>query len=650
MMQIADEPYDLDRVYDITRGSTPFIAPYDRLGRYGSSEAINNQGVQIYDNRNPLIDAANGNRRSTTDVLTANAFLQISFSKDLSFNATWSSIGRWNMIDRYNTPGFGYTDSGIETITKNYNREGLEMIRNFDDISMRNNLYTTLNYNKTFAGIHDISAIAGIQMEEYNKNNVRARRSNPPKPGLSMVDAGTSGIQGEGTWQGLRLFSYFGRINYALLQKYLFEVNFRADASSRFKDGNRWGYFPGFSVGWRLSEETFIKDMGIFSNLKLRASWGQLGNQNIEGYWPYLEEIAQNNILSYTYGGTFVPGAAVTAMVDPTISWETATTLDFGLDMGFFDNRLNIEADYFFKKTTGILVQLPMPLILGGLTAPWENIGEMENKGIEFTINYDNKPANKDRFGYSLGLNFTYIDNKVTKFRKDAPDQLRLIREGYSYRTLYGYKAIGIYQSDDEGKSHMHSNSPVPKAGNLKFEDVNGDGKLDFQDKQELGNSIPKVTMGANANFSYKNFDLNLLFQGLMLGNLFTRNPYTTLDYENQSISSKWRRAWTPENPNTDIPALRFNSSWDNSDNSFWVHRSDFVKLKNIQLGYQAPQPIASKLGMNRLYVYINAQNVFTLMMFKGYEGFDPERPYDGAGENVYPVARVVSFGLNLTF
>ena len=650
MRRISNEPFDLDRTFDILRGSTPFIAPYDRLGRWGSSEAINDQGVQIYDNRNPLIDAGNGNRQRTDNTVMADAIIRIIFTNDLILNTTWSSSGRWSMIDRYNTPGFGYTDSGMETITKNYNREGLMMIRNFNTISWTNNVYSTLNFNKKFAGAHDVSVVAGFQLEDFSNKNVFAQRTEPAKPGLTQVDAGTSGIQGEGTMTALRMFSYFGRINYALHNKYLFEANFRADASSRFREGNRWGYFPGFSIGWRLSEENFIKDLGIFSNLKLRASWGQLGNQNISGYWPYLEEFAQNFTLSYSYGGSLSPGAAVTAMVDPNITWETSTTTDIGIDIGLLNNKLTIEADYFDKTTSNILVQLPIPRLLGGKTAAFENVGEMLNRGIELTINYDNKQQNRDRFGYNIGLNFTYIHNEVTKFRKDAPDQLRLIREGYSFRTLYGFKAIGIYQSDEEAKNHMHSNSFTPKAGNLKIEDINNDGKLDYQDKQELGNSIPKITYGLTTNFSYKNFDLNLLFQGLALSHLYSNNVFERVDFENQSLITRWRDAWTPENNNSKIPAVRFNSSWDLSENSFWVHRQDYLKLRNLQLGYMVPKTISSKIGMSRMYFYGNIQNVFTLMFFKGYDGFDPERAYNSGGGDTYPAARVYSLGINLTF
>lgn len=316
------------------------------------------------DNRNALIDASNGAKKTFQDYMSLNAFATVDFTKDLNLQVTWSSTGNWKLTDRYNETIYGYTDSGMETVTRNYNREGLEMSR--EQIStMRNNFHATLNYSKKIVAKHYVAGILGMQLENYNVKNVFARRSDPAKEGLTQVDAGTNGIQGEGNMEGLRMASYFGRFNYAFADKYLFEMNLRADASSRFKRGNRWGVFPGFSAGWRLSEESFIKNLDIFSNMKLRASWGQLGNQTIEGYWPYLTVINQSYDLSYNYGGSLAPGAAVTALVDEDITWETTSSLDIGLDLGFFNNKLNVETDYFSKKTTDIIVQLPISNILG---------------------------------------------------------------------------------------------------------------------------------------------------------------------------------------------------------------------------------------------------------------------------------------------
>jgi TonB-linked SusC/RagA family outer membrane protein len=554
------------------------------------------------------------------------------------------------MTDKYNTNVYGYTDSGIETITKNLNREGLDMSRR-QTTAVRNNVHTTLNYNKDFFIHNTIGVTAGVQLEDFTTKYVYGRRNEAPKTGLTQVNAGTNGIRGEGNMEGLRMFSYFGRLNYSFADKYLFEANFRADASSRFKKENRWGYFPGFSAGWRLIEENFIKNLGVFSNLKLRASWGQLGNQNISGYWPYLTVISQNNDLSYSYGGNFSPGAAIKELVDENITWETTTTLDIGLDMGFLDNRLTIETDYFNKVTSDIIVQLPIPLLLGEVSAPFENVGKMLNRGFELNVSYDNNVTSRHELGWNLGVNFTYVHNEVTKFRGGkSPDQLYLIREGYSYQTLYGFKSDGIYQTNEEAESHMHSNSYKPKAGNLKFEDVNNDGKLDFEDKQEIGNTIPKVTYGISSGLKFKDFDFNILFQGLGKANAYTQSDYTRMSYEYLTISKKWKDAWSPENPNSKIPSLKFDNSWNQQQSSYWVHRIDFLKLKNVQLGYSIPKSITSLLKMDKIYVYANAQNVFTLMWHKGYEGFDPERNTFGDGAGFYATPMTFTFGININF
>lgn len=644
------EPFDLARLFEQQQGAAPFIAPYTREGRFGSVEAIKEDGTLLYTTYQPVIDASNGATKTSTDYLSVNAFALIDFTKDLNLQVTWASNGHWKMVDRYNETHYGYTDSGIETIPKNYNRDGIVLSR--EQISTtRNNFQATLNYKKRFMNTHAVAAILGTQLENYGIKNVFARRTNPPKEGLTQVDAGTEGIKGEGNRQGLRMASYFGRLNYAFADKYLFEMNLRADASSRFKRGNRWGVFPGFSAGWRLSEESIIKNLHLFSNLKLRASWGQLGNQTIEGYWPYLTVIAQDYNLSYNYGGSLAPGAAVTALVDEDITWETTSSLDIGVDLGFLNNKLNIEADYFNKKTTDIIVQLPIPNVLGDKTAPFENVGEMKNNGFELVVNYDNQEMDRDRLGFNVGLNFTYIDNKVAKFQGgDSPDQLYLIREGQPYKALYGYKAVGIYQSDAEAASHMHSNGLKPEMGNLKYEDVNNDGKLDYQDKQVLGNTIPKITYGITAALRYKGFDLSVLLQGLGQANAFTKSGMTRLQYEWLAISETWRDAWTPENPSSHIPMLRFDSSWDTYESSFWVHRLDFLKLKNLQIGYAFPEWIASTLKIQRLYVYANAQNLCTIMWKKGYEGYDPERNTFDAGAAYYPTPRIFTFGINLNF
>jgi hypothetical protein len=273
----------------------------------------------------------------------------------------------------------------------------------------------------------------------------------------------------------------------------------------------------------------------------------------------------------------------------------------------------------------------------------------MTNKGFEINVNYDNQVQKREQFRYSIGVNLTYVNNEVTKFLEKSPDQLYLIREGYSYQSLYGYKEIGIFQSDEEAAQYMHSNGYKPKAGNLKFEDVNHDGKLGFEDKQYLGNTIPKFTFGITSSFQYKGFDLNIMLQGIAGVHVYTQNSFTNLITDNPTITKRWRNAWTPENTNTNIPMMRFDNSWDDQESSFWVNEASFIKLKNIRLGYSFPNALSSRLGIEKIYLYANAQNLFSIVN-KNYDGYDPERNTFDDGSYLYPVPRIISFGVNLNF
>jgi TonB-linked SusC/RagA family outer membrane protein len=648
----SEEPYSVrDVMYWFANGGYPFIAPYTRDGHFGGPQAVDASGNPLVNNRNPLIFDAIGKNATISNYFKMNVYADVRFTEYLTFKTNFSSQYNTSAADAYNQYLTGYTDAGVETPEQGINPV-LEASRTLNDRDYHV-WFNTLNFNKKFGTRHDLSGVVGTQLESTRFSNTYAYKSDPPKEGLTQVSAGTSNVQAEGNKADLRMFSYFGRVNYALDGKYLFEMNFRADASSRFRKEKRWGYFPAFSAGWRLSEEQFIKNLNIFSNLKLRLSYGSLGNQNINSYWPYLTAITQNNSLSYTYGNKLAPGATSTALVDQDISWETTTTKDVGLDMGFLNDRLVIEADYFHRVTKGIIVQLPIPHVMGALDAPFENVGEMLNKGYEISATYRNIPTSRNGVGYTVGANLTYILNRVTKFRGgDAPDQLYLIREGYSYNTLYGYKALGVFSTDEEAAKYMFANGYVPHAGDLQYQDVNGDGKIGFEDKMGLGNTIPKYNLGLNLALTYKGFSLNVLAMGVTGINVYTQDAWTQpLGVSGGIITEKWRNAWTPTNTITDIPLMKINDPWNGEayESSFWVHNISFLKLKNIQLGYQVPVEVTKRIGLQRLYFYINAQNVHSFVN-KKYEGFDPERSTFDTGEFTYPTPRIISIGANVNF
>lgn len=661
MRKITTQPYNgIGRVIYMMANGHPFSSPYLEDGKtYGGTQALyldgDKAGQPIVDTRNPFPDLYNGQQKYTNNFAKGNVFATIDFMEGLSLTAQYSGQYNLNNKNEYNELAFTYTGINGENQTKPLDYPSTLYIRERFTDEYYSTFFTNLNFNRIFKEIHDVSAVLGMQQESLDYKFSEAEKTDPAKGDLHQIDSGTLNPQAKGNRYRWRMLSYFGRVNYALMGKYLAEVNLRADGSSRFAKGNRWGYFPSLSAAWRLSEESFMKEVSFLDNFKIRASWGQLGNQNIgnssnSDYFPYLTTLTQDYAnTSYNFGNTLAPGVAQMELVDKDITWETTTTTDIGFDLGLLNNRLNIEFDYFNRKTKDIIVQLPIPLIMGNMKAPFENIGQMSNKGVELGINWSDRIPSAD-FSYSIGANITYLKNKVLKFREDSPDQLYLIREGYSYKTLYGFNAIGVYQTDEEASEHMHSNSYKPIAGDLKYEDINGDGKLDYQDKMEIGNTIPKWTYGINGNLTWKNFDLNFLFTGIAGVKGYFQNAWTEpLGISGGTITKRWRNAWTKENPSTELPMIRVNDTWNRQESSFWACNLSWFKLKNIQLGYSVPSSFAKKMMLEKFYIYVNATDLFTLASSK-YEGFNPERNTFDSGYNHYPTPRVFSFGLNVTF
>jgi TonB-linked SusC/RagA family outer membrane protein len=654
------EPADVGRIFYMTSNGHPFATPYLQDGKtFGASRAVylsgERAGQPIVDTRNPFPDLNNGERRTLNNFFRGNAFATATILEGLSLTVNYSGQYTNSTRDTYNQPNYCYLDLEGNGMTKplDYITTVTNQRRVNDE--WYSTFFANLNLYRTFNDIHEVTGLLGYQQEELVKRYTEAKRINPPKNELHQVNAGTDNIEAYGNTYKWRMLSYFGRVNYALMGKYLFEVNVRADASSRFAKGNRWGYFPSFSAGWRLGEESFIKNLNLFDNLKLRASWGKLGNQNTGNrdnvdYFPYLTIITQDNARSYNYGNSFAPGAAVIGLSDANLTWETTTTTDIGLDIGVLNNRLNVEADYFHKTTSDILVALPLPQTLGGLNPPTENIGEVVNNGFELNAIWQDR-LEASKISYRLGANFTLVNNEVTKFQGGkSPDQLFLIREGYSFRSLYGYINEGVYQSDEEGAKHLYANGYKPVAGDLRYKDINGDGRIDNADQTVLGNTIPKYNFGVNGSLSWKNFDFNFIVSGSAGYTAYYNNEWSRpLGISGGTIFKRWYDRWTPEHPSATLPRMTINDSWLRDYNSsFWATDMWWVKLKNVQLGYLLPRSVSKKLSMQKLYVYINASELFTLVT-KDFEGFDPEKDtFDSA--NNYPVPRVYSFGLNVTF
>ncbi|MCK0158252.1 TonB-dependent receptor [Cellulophaga sp. F20128] len=501
-------------------------------------------------------------------------------------------------------------------------------------------LLSTLNYNKTIAENHNFTLLGGFSQESTKTNHLSASKNGLPSNALQEIDAGADDPAASGYSVDYGLQSFFGRFNYDFNSKYLLEANVRYDGSSNFGPGNKWGVFPSFSAGWNISNEGFMGNVTFIDDLKLRASWGQLGNQAIT---PNQYSSIYNLGGIYSYGGNLVGGAAQTSLPNPDVTWETSTQTDIGFDISMFGRKLNIVADYYLKDTEDILRSINISTVVGGLIPPTVNLASVRNKGFEFLVDYNNAAG---EFEYGVSVNFTTIDNEVTKLPTPQIGGFSRIVEGSSINEFYTIKMLGIFQNQAE--IDAHGAQPTAQPGDIKFEDFDDSGDIGDGDRQAMGSSIPKLTYGFNVSAAYKGFDFSMLWQGVDGINAITEEEQKPF-FNSAGIPKFWvENAWTPEKPNNNYPRLvrasnYLNNMWRNS--SFLIQDASFLRLKNIQLGYSLPQRFLEKIKIDKLRFYVNATNPITIT---DYRGLDPEKnPFGNRGS--YSNVQVYSLGLNLS-
>jgi len=507
-----------------------------------------------------------------------------------------------------------------------------------------------LNYNLESKN-HKLGLLGGFEQIDNEIESVSATRQDifsNDFPQLSLGDPNSSTNDSSISSWGLR--SYFGRANYAYKDKYLVEANLRYDGSSRFAEGNKWGVFPSFSVGWKFSNESFLSDVNWLSSSKLRASWGELGNQNI-GPYPFSASVASGQ--DYTFAGVLTPGYSQLAYANNDISWETTTMLNIGIDLSLFKGKLNLIADWYKKTSEDILFTLPIDPIVG-LTASETNAGEVENTGWEIEIQHRNSIGD---FKYGIGFLISDVKNEVTDLAGQSPiiDGALILKEGEAINSFYGYQTDGLFSSQAEIDAHPTQPNATTglnlAPGDIKFVDRDGDGDIDEDDRYVMGANIPRYTMGLNLNMEYKNFDLTAFFQGAAKYDLFIEsNPNEGPNFESFT-SERWLDRWTPENPNPNasMPRLTYNSTVNSAfTNDFYQRDAKYVRLKNLQIGYNFPEEILDKLGIQKLRLFATGTNIFTLSPLNE-EGFDPEM--EALGRPIfYPPVSTYSLGLNLKF
>ena len=444
--------------------------------------------------------------------------------------------------------------------------------------------------------------------------------------------------------------SYFGRANYSYLDKYLLEVNFRYDGSSRFSEENRWGFFPSFSAAWRISEESFMKDLPVIDDLKFRASWGQLGNQNI-GLYSFVSNINinQGTILE----NTVVPGSAITALADPNISWEKTTITNFGMDLSLWENKLEFVVDVFNKVTTDILTRVNIPAQVGNLSGPITNLYGMSNKGVEINTTHRNSIGD---LKFEIGANVAFVDNKVDylagdiQFSTNDYGNIRVIKEGHPVNSWYLYEAEGIFQTQQEVDNHAFQHAAT-SPGDIKYRDVNNDGVIDIEDMDIRGRSLPKYTYGFNLNLDYRGFDLSAFFQGVHDIDIYPFHNVAFPLYNGAGITKDYlENYWTPENTSAKYPRLflpKRGTKINSANSTFWLQDASYLRLKNVQIGYTIKSDIINRANIKKIRAYANAQNLLT---FSKWKLSDPEKDILRQNIGDYPNAKIFTLGLNLVF
>jgi len=524
-------------------------------------------------------------------------------------------------------------------------------------------LYTaTAKYNWTM-DIHHIDVLAGTSFENTKYQALNASRKNFPIDGLKDIEAGSNAgtdiSNGGGSYQD-KMLSYFGRINYVLNDRYLFEANIRADASSRFHPDNRWGVFPSFSAGWRINQENFMKDVSWIHNLKLRASWGQLGNINNVGHYDYFQNYSASS--NYTFDDQDVKGISESRPANEGLGWETVTLTDIGIDFDIFDGKISFGADYYIKKTKDILLDYNVPAETGISNLPSQNIGKVENKGFEFVVTHQNKIGD---FSYSVSANMAFNDNKITDLGGsnnmiyNGGDKIRYIRRvGEPIGSFFGYQSNGrLYTQQEIDAGEYYNFGRVPNAGDIRYQvfrdNVAWKDNISGEDRVVLGKDVPDLTYGINLSMRYQNVEFSAFGQGAHGAKVAIEVDQITPFASGNNPKKMHLKRWTVENPNpyAASPRLYGGHSFDNYNeyfSDFNLFNADYFRIKSLTLGYNLPAGLINRLNISALKIFATGENLFTIRGDKRMKDFDPEemtgRGLGGLG------TKTIAFGVNLSF
>lgn len=658
--------FNYGRRYYASRGSQDqFLSTLSQQPMYrpklpdGSGRYVNSvYPTVIGPNKNSVAIAENALVQDNDYYMQSSLFVNVKITKDLE----WKTSGGFNFdfLKRYdfkpviNQYNWFAGPNDLPERTLDVNGQGLIVTDNNTVYPVG---YTQLTYTKSF-GEHHFKLLGGTQAEYNKSQSLSGQRNTPYSSNTTQeLNAGPAGSQvANGTTSEWALESFYGRLNYSFLEKYLLEGNFRYDASSRFPPGNRWGFFPSVSAGWVISKEKFMEKIDWLNSLKLRSSIGILGNQSI-GNYPYQDvynsQNAYNTNASYAYsfnGSSASPGVAQNGLVDANIRWETTRVFDIGADMTLF-KRLTLTFDWYNKLTYDILGSVAVPEYMG-LNNPTINKGKMRNTGIELSAQYSGNIGN---VGYSVGGNIQANRNTLLKYGPPSPTSNGTIyMEGQPYGSFYLYEFAGIFQTADEvAKWPGQPNFPQP--GYMKFKDEDGNNKIDANDRVVVPGVYPKFDYSFNASATWKNFDISVFLYGSQGQKQFVARWGVQPFDQGSPPTTDWLNAWTPQNHSQTMPLiyLRTGSGVNNAANNantlstYYLKDASFMRIKNVQVGYNLPQRMAKFVAMSSLRVYFAGDNLATFSKFKG---LDPERVASNIYFVAHPQNQVFSFGVKAVF
>lgn len=640
--------------------ASPITPVFESDGSYGDP---NDYAAGSSTRYNPRATIDFFDQESQNYRMTGNVFAELNFLKHFTFRTSLGADFGENELRNY-TPAYEATLS---------QRRDVSLLRRERSETRNWIVENTLTYSNQIDETHDFTILLGQGAQQYRFYKLIGTAENVPNNSegdyyFTLGDPGTNLVDDEGDLSTVA--SYFARVNYSLMDRYLLTASFRADGSSKFGAGDRWGYFPSVGVGWVISEEGFMQEQTTFDNLKLRASWGKIGNSSVPANTSVLR-VTQTPQLIYVGGnGETLAGASINTITPPTTVWETGVGTDIGLEANFLDYRLYAEVDYYVKDTRDAIFAIPILRSLGTSAGTIvANQATFRNKGFEFMLTWSDQRG--DDFNYSISANLGINENEVLEVATGgnpidqavgttggAPNTRTVVGEPIGQ--FFGFQVAGIFQSQSDIESYVSDEGVIlqPNAvpGDFKYANINGDDRIDGGDHVFLGNPNPRYTYGLNTNWRFKAFDLTLDFQGVADVELYNANlglRFGTENFTREFYENRWRGPGT----SNEYPSVNIGGGDNYKSNSFFVESGDYFRVRNIQLGFTLPTATTERWRISSLRIFANAQNALT---FFTYRGMTPEIIGDpnadaaptkaGVDTNVYPMFATYNIGLNVTF